>query len=365
MANIKLLVKGVKDVTECPICTEMFCNPKMLPCFHTFCLKCIEQYGKDKQDDDTMSCPMCRKEFLVPVGGFTKLSGNFFMEQLIATQSASGMSTREVVDCDVCLVGKQCKVAASSFCMECEENMCDQCYNIHKSMKMTMNHQLSPLGEVSSTKAMKKTAKRNFCDKHPREEIKFFCHECEISFCTTCSIAKHNKHDCCEIGEIADDYKNRFKVHSGDVNKLLTKIKERSGKMNTQLESFSADINSTEQNIVETSEAIKQMVDKQTRELLENLNLKKSNVLKAFQTTDEELQRSVMICESFINYCQKAIDEADEVLIVRIADELKTRAEEIKSMEVPELSVFSRVEFIPSGINTTTGPINVVGTILG
>ena len=150
-----------------------------------------------------------------------------------------------------------------------------------------------------------------------------------------------------------------------DVSNLLIKIKEQSKKLNEQLESFSADIISTEQNIVERNEAIKRMVDQQTRELLENLNLQKSNALKAFHTTDEELQRSVMICDSFVSYCQKAIDEADEVQIVRIADELKTRAEEIKSMEVPELSVFPRVEFIPSGINTSTDPINFLGTILG
>ena len=365
MANITLLEKSVKDVTECPICTEMFCNPKMLPCFHTFCLRCIEQYGKDKRCGDTMSCPMCRKEFQVPVGGFTKLGVNFFLEQLIAALSASGMGTREVVDCDVCLVGKQCKVAATSFCMECEENMCDKCYNIHRSMEKAKNHHLSPLGGVSSIKATGKNAKRNFCDKHPREEIKFFCHECEISFCTTCSIARHNKHNCCEIGEIADKHKNRFKMYSDDVRELLTNIKEQSKRINGQLKSFYANIKDLHKNIMERSEAIKQMVDRHTHNLLEKLNFQKSNILKTINKTDEELQRSVIICETFVNYCQKAIEESDEVQVVRIADELQTRVKEIKSMEVPAPSVLPRVEFIPSDLNMNTEQKNIVGNILG
>ena len=53
--------------------------------FHTFCLKCIETYGKDKREGDTLTCPMCRREFRVPVGGLSKLSSNFCMERLAST----------------------------------------------------------------------------------------------------------------------------------------------------------------------------------------------------------------------------------------------------------------------------------------
>ena len=74
----------------------------MLPCYHTFCLECIEQYCKGKEEGDTMPCPMCRGEFSVPAGGLSKLSVNFFIEKLIDAQSAS-----KEVNCDVCLTGKQ------------------------------------------------------------------------------------------------------------------------------------------------------------------------------------------------------------------------------------------------------------------
>ena len=153
-AMTSIVLKEVKDITECPICTEMFCTPKMLPCFHTFCLKCMEQYCEDKEEHDTMPCPMCRKEFIVPIGGLSKLSVNFFVERLIAAQSAS--RTNEVVNCcDVCLAGKQCRVQASFFCVECQESMCDPCSNMHKSMKMSMNHHLSTIEDPSSMEANK------------------------------------------------------------------------------------------------------------------------------------------------------------------------------------------------------------------
>ena len=83
-ASTNLVLNEVEDITECPICTDRFCNPNMLPCCHMFCLKCIEQYGEGKKEGDTMPCPMCRTEFKVPTGGFSELKTNFFIERLIS-----------------------------------------------------------------------------------------------------------------------------------------------------------------------------------------------------------------------------------------------------------------------------------------
>ena len=179
-ANIKLLLKEVKDATECSICTGVLCIPKMLPCFHTFCLKCIEQYGKDTPEGDTLTCPLCRGEFKVPVGGLSKLRSNFFLEGLISTVKSVPGTVIQAVDCDVCLIGKKCKEAASSFCTECQQSMCDQCSNIHGSMTISRSHQVSLLGDIIGTEAMKAKLRKQFCEKHSAEEIQFYCKGCKI-----------------------------------------------------------------------------------------------------------------------------------------------------------------------------------------
>uniref|UniRef100_A0A6B2LKS1 RING-type domain-containing protein n=1 Tax=Arcella intermedia TaxID=1963864 RepID=A0A6B2LKS1_9EUKA len=38
---------------ECPICLDLFKDPRMLPCGHTFCFKCV-------QPIQPLSCPLCR-----------------------------------------------------------------------------------------------------------------------------------------------------------------------------------------------------------------------------------------------------------------------------------------------------------------
>ena len=298
MANIQLLVNEVKDITECPICTELFRHPKMLPCFHTFCLNCIEQYCKDKDVGDTMPCPMCPRDFVVPIGGLSKLSVNFFIDRLVAVQSASEIKKES--DSDVCLLGKQSRVTASSYCKECREKMCDQCSSMHRSMNVSRSHHVLLLGDYSDAVEMQKICNKNFCEKQTGEEIKFFCRDCKIKFCTTCFIGKHNKHDCCEIDDLANELKRSFKKHSDDVNTLLTNFKEQSKQVTEQVKTFFANIDVAEKKIIERTKSIKRMVDRHSKLLLEKLNSRKSYILGNVQETRDELQRNMMVCASFV-----------------------------------------------------------------
>jgi len=61
------------DIEECSICTEVYTDPRVLPCGHTYCLKCIEALSKDKQPGDKLACPLCREEFTVPSNGVGNL----------------------------------------------------------------------------------------------------------------------------------------------------------------------------------------------------------------------------------------------------------------------------------------------------
>ena len=81
--------KELADMTECSICTEVFTDPRVLPCIHTFCLQCLLNYGKNKQPWGRMACPLCRKEFTIPDDGLAGTQKNFFMEQLLHVRKLS------------------------------------------------------------------------------------------------------------------------------------------------------------------------------------------------------------------------------------------------------------------------------------
>ena len=101
MAASKLLHDVVGDVTECPICSEVIVDSKVLPCIHTFCLKCLEQFWKEKKPGDQVPCPLCRTPFNIPEGGLSNLPKNCFVEKLLDAQKLSN-TNQSVPTCDIC-----------------------------------------------------------------------------------------------------------------------------------------------------------------------------------------------------------------------------------------------------------------------
>ena len=143
------LVRELYDMTECSICTEVFTDPRVLPCIHTFCLNCLLNYGKDKHPGDDMPCPLCRKEFTVPDGRFSGIQKNFFMEKLVSARKLSAGEEAGHIVCDVCSSDEERPSEATSaakpatkHCFQCQQNYCNQCSLIHRKVKATASHDM-------------------------------------------------------------------------------------------------------------------------------------------------------------------------------------------------------------------------------
>ena len=78
-------VNEAANITVCPICSETMNDPKLLPCMHTFCLRCLQVAFGDHETFTAASCPVCQTEFQIPEGGLSKLRSNLFVERLIET----------------------------------------------------------------------------------------------------------------------------------------------------------------------------------------------------------------------------------------------------------------------------------------
>nr|XP_061794988.1 E3 ubiquitin/ISG15 ligase TRIM25-like [Nerophis lumbriciformis] len=53
-----------QDQFSCPVCLEVLLDPVTIPCGHSYCLGCIEDYwNRGKPQKSQYSCPQCRQEF--------------------------------------------------------------------------------------------------------------------------------------------------------------------------------------------------------------------------------------------------------------------------------------------------------------
>lgn len=70
-----------REFLNCGICLGRYCNPKVLPCLHTFCQVCLSNYIPD--ESLSVSCPVCRQQSIIPVDGVKALQTNFFITNLM------------------------------------------------------------------------------------------------------------------------------------------------------------------------------------------------------------------------------------------------------------------------------------------
>ena len=88
---------GDDKFTNCGLCGGMFTQPRMLSCLHTFCLRCLadstELTHPTKASSQWITCPCCRQECQLPVGGLERLPVNRFFGRLAERRRTSSTAS--------------------------------------------------------------------------------------------------------------------------------------------------------------------------------------------------------------------------------------------------------------------------------
>jgi len=144
-------MRRLENVTECGICIGDLIDARILPCLHTFCLKCIEKWRlQNKHTGEKVSCPLCREKLKIPEGGTAASPKNGFAEKLLDMKKLSTTLSRGNVVCDVCSdekesLGEKVMRKATVYCTDCRRNMCEQCCGYHQKFRLPGLHKLIEL----------------------------------------------------------------------------------------------------------------------------------------------------------------------------------------------------------------------------
>ena len=66
--DIKPLVHNLREEVSCSVCSNIFTDPKQLPCLHSFCLHCLQQWHRTSYGRDTARCTRSAKFGFQPTG---------------------------------------------------------------------------------------------------------------------------------------------------------------------------------------------------------------------------------------------------------------------------------------------------------
>ena len=64
--KMEKLLQDLESQVSCSICFEFLQTPKILPCFHAFCLQCLNRMAAHHAGGGKFKCPTCRATTLIP-----------------------------------------------------------------------------------------------------------------------------------------------------------------------------------------------------------------------------------------------------------------------------------------------------------
>ncbi|CAF1298715.1 unnamed protein product [Adineta steineri] len=88
----------IDDLLQCPICLEVFYDPKVLDCQHTFCNNCLKVHlaasARMFSTTNSVECPICRRRTNLINNSIDSLPGNYIVRDIIERQYGTASPER-------------------------------------------------------------------------------------------------------------------------------------------------------------------------------------------------------------------------------------------------------------------------------
>ncbi|XP_016427982.1 nuclear factor 7, brain-like [Sinocyclocheilus rhinocerous] len=136
---------------NCPVCCEIFKDPVLLSCSHTFCKECLQKFWRTKE---TQECPLCRRRSSRDDPPCNRVLKNLCESFLKERNERHSSGSEEICS----LHSEKLKL----FCLEDKQPVCLVC----RDSQQHDNHKFRPISEVvSSYKEELKTALKSLQGK--------------------------------------------------------------------------------------------------------------------------------------------------------------------------------------------------------
>ena len=288
-----MAAKEVKKATvnlTCPICYQLFNNPKYLPCHHSYCEQCLEKM----QVQNKIVCPECRKEAAVLPGGVKDLPNNFFInrmvDELVLKRKVEG---EEEVKCDEC--DEDDPVVA--YCPECNMFYCQTCNELHKRSKRFRGHGIVPLTELRSNKdvTIQPKAKAPICKEHDIELL-FYCETCEQLICMYCTVKEHNGHNHDTVKKMATKHRNELKDVTAPVDEMIRDLSEAHD-----------NIDKMKKKVRRQGDEVDNKIDQHYNELVQKLMKQKEQVKQQAHDAVSQKEKALTVQLEEVEYAQAEV----------------------------------------------------------
>ena len=244
------------------------------------------------ENKESFKCPTCEKEASIPEGGVLALPKDLRKgyeaqrsryEMKLSSQSGAG-------NCERCM--KRSGNAATNFCCECCEFLCETCSEDHKWCRKTSSHEIVSVGEKKVAQNVKFEIKHEDinCQRHTDQIVKFYCGTCKVLICCNCVVIKHASHECNDIDDMAEKEKADLLTSLASTAEAKSKLSDALALGDKMMQQVQAKQKSVEKDIKRSFNEIRQALCNREEALLARAGEIGVGKLAALRMQGEELK---------------------------------------------------------------------------
>ena len=272
------MAQSLEEQLKCPVCLDLFRQPKLLACAHALCRECVDGLPRvdvEEEGKHAIECPTCRRPTVLPQDSAANLPPAFLLNTLIELHNAN--ATKRVPSC------------------------------------------AEPAGTG--------------CSKHNRP-LEMFCMDCQLSLCGRCFVLAHREHNCDYITDLIDRHKKKIGSHLAMAKKQVTnlldtldRLSNREKNIGIQGKEVKEEIDELVLEIVKAIQQSSAQLKKEVDELVQQESSKISSQREASQLALKKLMSIVMsIEEKLQSGSVEMLKERDAMInqLQRVKKEAKT-----------------------------------------
>ncbi|XP_051939367.1 tripartite motif-containing protein 2 isoform X1 [Hippocampus zosterae] len=280
-----------KQFLICSICLERYHNPKVLPCLHTFCERCLQNYIP--AHSLTLSCPVCRQTSILPEKGVVALQNNFFITNLMdVLQRSPGHHRR---------AGAGGREAAAV---------------------------LNDMATVASGRLLS-------CPNHGGNVMEFYCPPCETAMCRECTSGEHREHATVPLKDVVEQHKASLQEQMDVVKRRLPEIDGALLMLSEVLQRLTGRKSAIEKDIHAAFDELQKTLNVRKSVLLMELEVNFGLKQKVLQAQLDNLLQGQDGIRSSCDFTEQALSHGGEAEVLLVKKQMSERLAELAAQELP------------------------------
>lgn len=304
--------EGPEDIW-CKYCSKVYDDPKLLPCLHTFCKRCIGLITEE--NGDSLFCPICRSEVALPSKNVDDLKPNVIVLRKLEEFDRQKLRQREE-DCSGCENGRN---IAANRCLQCQEFLCGDCTLAHRRVKFTREHEILSLEEFVDRTNPRDDSSFIACVNHNAEDIDMYCKTCDLLTCKECRRSvDHEGHEIVSLQNAVDSTKptllsllDATQKNIPTLQRSVYEIIKVYGRWQNKIDDISWQIRRTSHRLI-------QAIKEREHQLLKELNTIKDNRCSVLVQQKEEIERNLVCTIDGCDFSEEILKQGRDADILMV-----------------------------------------------